>query len=206
MGRPRCRLWSLPALARAPLIYVRFDMYKAIALVLSAIFCPALAGCSKAEPVPMTPHDLGILVRNEGCEKAETAVNRQTDPVLFLGIMYEAGLCRSKDPAKALDHYRLSARKGNDQAMYAFFVLSGRSDAPWTSQERKQHFGEAMEFLQRSAHLGNRDAAYALSVCLEHGACGLKKDLAEAQRLRAYSESKNQPNSSYMDSPQKQER
>ena len=179
-------------------------MRNLFALVLSAMLITTSAGCRGTEPVSLTPYEFGVLVREKGCETAEAAVKRQSDPELFLGIMYEIGLCRSKDPAEALVHYRASAQRGNDKAMYAFYVLSGRSDAPWTPKQREEHFGEAMEFLQRSAQLGNRDAAYALSVCLEFGACGLKKDLVESQRLQAFSQSSNQPNSSFNRDAQQQ--
>jgi TPR repeat protein len=159
------------------------------ASTFSCLLVGLLAGC-EAQDASISPTDLGLLIHNRGCEKTEVAVARQSDPDILIGIMYEIGKCRPKDYMKALNHYRVSAQRGNDEAMYSFFVLSGRSDAGWTKEQQNERRNEAMEYLQRSAELKNWRAAYALSVCLEHGACGLQKDPERARAFKAIFDAK----------------
>ena len=126
----------------------------------SCLLAGLLAGC-KAQESRISPTDLGLLIHDKGCEKTEVVIARQSDPDILIGIMYEIGKCRPKDYMKALNHYRISAQRGNDEAMYSFFVLSGRSDAGWTKEQQTERWNEAMGYLRRSAELKNWQAALA---------------------------------------------
>ncbi len=149
-----------------------------------------LGACSSHETSQMTSVELGILIHDKGCKAADETVSHQPDPDFFIGIMHETGMCRTKDYEKALDYYRRSSRRDNDKAMYSFYVLSNRADRGWDLKQQDARRDESMIFLQRAAQLGNPRAAYVLSICFEHGACGLRKDIVKANELKAFIESK----------------
>lgn len=165
-------------------------MRISIAIAAAVTFFSTSAGCQEQT---LTPTNFGVLVRNKGCETAESAAMRQTDPDLYLGIMYDLGLCREQDNAKALEHYLQSAKRGNDESMYSVFL--GITKKGSKEGYKKGEAEQARYWLIKAGEKNNWRAAEVLALCYEKGCWDLPIDMEKSKHYKAVSE-KYRPNQS----------
>jgi len=166
-------------------------MRTSIAMVFAVAFFSTSAGCQERA---LTPYEFGVLVREHGCGSAEQVAMRQPDPDLYLGVMYDLGLCRKQDDAQALSHYLRSAKRGNDESMYSVFLEIAKkgSKEGYKPGEAEQ----AQHWLIKAGENNNWRAAEVLALCYEKGCWDLPIDKEKTKHYKAVLE-KYRPNPSF---------
>lgn len=100
----------------------------------------------------------------------------------WMGYLHEYGLKGlPKDPAAALEFYRLAAEQGYERAKLGVERLSAKTEGDAPDPARGEKNAATIARLQEAAQRGHAESLYLLGYYHEHGRYGLEKNISLAK-------------------------
>ena len=144
-------------------------------------FAAAALFCVGAKAGDLESFNSALAQRD--CAQASKILAQSPRAPLLRGISSDVGVCAPKDEARAIEHYREAAQRGDNDGRYSFFVLVGNRNARGESFSQSL-WDEAWSYLVAAANARHGSACRVLADSYLYG-FEVSKDESRAKHYRA---------------------